>query len=58
MDFKASSEGKGQQDRTNDGVPVHRTQAGLEDVLTWLRRMACSIITFRKVSWLLGRGEN
>lgn len=26
--------------------------------MSWLRKMACSIITFRKVSWLLGRGEN
>lgn len=33
MGFKASSEGKGEQDRTNDGIPVDRTQAGLEDVL-------------------------
>ena len=57
MDFKASSQGKGEPDRTNDGVPVDRAQEGLEDVLAWLRRMACSILTYRKVSCLLRSRE-
>lgn len=55
MDSKASSEGKGKQDRRNDEVPLDRAQAGLEDVLAWLRRMAHSIITSRNV--FLAAGE-
>lgn len=58
MHFKGSSEGKREQDRTNDGVPLDRAHAGLQDVLAWLRRMARSVITSRKVFWLLGRGED